>query len=39
MPYQMLIATGVLVSIPISILFMIMQKFYVQGVTSGAVKG
>ena len=30
---------GVLVSIPISILFMIMQKFYVEGVTSGAVKG
>lgn len=30
---------GVLVSIPISILFLIMQKFYVQGVTSGAVKG
>ena len=30
---------GVLVSIPISILFMIMQKFYVQGVTNGAVKG
>lgn len=30
---------GVLVSIPISILFFIMQKFYVEGVTSGAVKG
>lgn len=30
---------GVLVSIPISILFMIMQKFYVEGVTNGAVKG
>lgn len=32
-------AGGVLVSIPISILFVIMQKFYVEGVTSGAVKG
>ncbi len=30
---------GVLVSIPISILFMIMQKFYVEGITGGAVKG
>lgn len=32
-------AGGVLVSIPISILFMIMQKFYVEGITSGSVKG
>lgn len=32
-------AGGVLVSIPISALFVIMQKFYVEGVTSGAVKG
>lgn len=32
-------AGGVLVSIPISILFVIMQKFYVEGVTNGAVKG
>ena len=32
-------AGGVLVSIPISILFMIMQKCYVEGVTNGAVKG
>ena len=31
-------AGGVLVSIPISILFAIMQKFYVEGVTSGSVK-
>ena len=30
---------GVLVSIPISILFFIMQKYYVEGVTNGAVKG
>ena len=32
-------AGGVLVSIPISILFVIMQRFYVEGVTNGAVKG
>ena len=32
-------AGGVLVSIPISILFVIMQKFYVEVVTGGAVKG
>ena len=32
-------AGGVLVSIPISILFVIMQKFYVEGITSGAAKG
>lgn len=32
-------AGGVLVSIPISILFVIMQKFYVEGVTGGSVKG
>ena len=30
---------GVLVSIPISILYIIMQKFYVEGITNGAVKG
>ena len=32
-------AGGVLVSIPISILYIIMQKFYVEGITNGAVKG
>jgi arabinogalactan oligomer / maltooligosaccharide transport system permease protein len=32
-------AGGVLVSIPISILFVIMQRFYVEGVTGGSVKG
>ncbi len=32
-------AGGVIVSIPISILFIIMQKFYVEGVTGGSVKG
>ena len=32
-------AGGLVVSIPISILFVIMQKYYVAGVTGGAVKG
>lgn len=32
-------AGGLLVSIPISILFVLMQKYYVRGLTSGAVKG
>ena len=32
-------AGGVLVSIPISVLFIIMQRFYVEGVTGGSVKG
>ncbi len=32
-------AGGVIVSIPISVLFIIMQKFYVEGVTGGSVKG
>ena len=31
-------AGGVLVSIPISVLFFIMQKFYVEGITGGSVK-
>ena len=37
--FTMFCAGGVRVSIPISILFMIMQKFYVEGITGGAVKG
>ena len=32
-------AGGVLVSIPIAFLFVIMQKFYVEGITGGSVKG
>ena len=32
-------AGGVLVSVPIVILFLIMQKFYVTGITGGAAKG
>lgn len=32
-------AAGVLVSIPISVLFIIMQKYYVEGITGGSTKG
>lgn len=32
-------AGGVVVSIPISALFLIMQRFYVEGITGGSVKG
>jgi arabinogalactan oligomer/maltooligosaccharide transport system permease protein len=32
-------AGGALVAIPISVLFVIMQKFYVEGITGGSVKG
>ena len=32
-------AAGLIVSLPISVLFIIMQRFYVEGVTSGSVKG
>ena len=32
-------AGGVVISVPISILFLIMQKFYVEGITGGSVKG
>ena len=32
-------AGGIVVSIPISILFIFMQRFYVEGITGGAVKG
>lgn len=37
--YTRFAAGAVVVSIPIAILFMIMQKYYVGGVTGGAVKG
>ncbi|MCM1081822.1 MAG: ABC transporter permease subunit [Muribaculum sp.] len=37
--YTMFAAAAVVVSIPISILFINMQKYYVEGVTGGAVKG
>ena len=37
--YTMFCAGGVIVAIPITILFLCMQKYYVEGVTGGAVKG
>ena len=37
--YTMFCAGGVLVAIPITLLFMFLQKYYVEGVTGGAVKG
>ena len=32
-------AGGILVAIPVTVLFMFLQKYYVEGVTGGAVKG
>ena len=37
--YTQFAAAAVLVSIPIGALFIVMQKYYVSGVTGGAVKG
>jgi len=37
--YTEFCAAGVLVAIPVTILFMCLQKYYVEGVTGGAVKG
>ena len=37
--YTMFCAGGVLVALPVTILFMFLQKDYVEGVTGGAVKG
>ena len=37
--YTMFCAGGVIVSIPITTLFLCLQKYYVEGVTGGAVKG
>ena len=37
--YTMFCAGGVLVAIPVTLLFMLLQKYYVSGVTGGAVKG
>ena len=37
--FSVFCAGGVVVALPISILFVIMQKFYVEGITGGAVKG
>ncbi len=37
--FQQFCAAGVVVSLPITILFFILQRYYVEGVTGGAVKG
>ena len=37
--YTMFCAGGVLVAIPVTVLFMCLQRYYVEGVTGGAVKG
>ena len=37
--YTMFCAGGVLVALPVTLLFMFLQKYYVEGVTGGAVKG
>ena len=37
--YTLFCAAGVIVAIPITILFMFLQRYYVEGVTGGAVKG
>ena len=37
--YGRFTAGAVIVSIPISLLFIFMQKYYVEGMSAGAVKG
>ncbi|MBR6807597.1 MAG: ABC transporter permease subunit, partial [Clostridia bacterium] len=37
--YTMFCAAGVLVALPVALLFIFLQKYYVEGVTGGAVKG
>lgn len=37
--YTLFCAGGVVVAIPVAVLFMCLQKYYVEGVTGGAVKG
>ena len=37
--YTQFCAGGVLVALPVTLLFMFLQKYYVEGVTGGAVKG
>ncbi len=37
--YTMFCAAGVIVAIPVTIVFLCLQKYYVEGVTGGAVKG
>lgn len=37
--YTMFCAAGIVVAIPVTVLFLLLQKYYVEGVTGGAVKG
>lgn len=37
--YTMFCAAGVVVAIPVTVVFLCLQKYYVEGVTGGAVKG
>ena len=37
--FQRFCAAAVIVSLPITILFFILQRYYVEGVTGGSVKG
>lgn len=37
--FSVFCAGGIIVAIPISVLFLLMQKFYVEGIIGGAVKG
>ena len=37
--YTMFCAAGVIVAIPVTLIFLMLQKYYVEGVTGGAVKG
>ncbi len=37
--YTMFCAAGVIVAIPVTLVFLMLQKYYVEGVTGGAVKG
>lgn len=37
--YTLFCAAGVVVAVPVTILFLLLQKYYVEGVTGGAVKG
>ena len=37
--YTMFCAGGVLVALPVTILFLLLQRYYVEGITGGAVKG
>ena len=37
--YTMFCAAGVVVALPVTLVFLMLQKYYVEGVTGGAVKG